>query len=135
MLPIWVTHPLPPAQRLLLSYSSQPTAYKVQDIVAVPVIGENCTQLENSTSTDPGPSPFHCTVTLEAYPCRDSIEIDWQLSYSGRSPLKFFSALLIPSERVPHNESDYKKAMAHDKAELMSEYPFHKEAQQRAHKF
>jgi hypothetical protein len=72
---------------------------------------------------------------LEVYPCQDSIEINWQLSYAGRSPLKHFSALLVPPQRVPHNESDYKKAMAHDRAELMSKYPFHKEAQRHAHNF
>ncbi|KAJ7910143.1 hypothetical protein B0H13DRAFT_2013124 [Mycena leptocephala] len=54
-----------------------PSAAGPKDIVAVPVTRENCTQLENSTSTDP-----------------DSIEIDWQLSYSGRSPLKFFNGLV-----------------------------------------
>ncbi|KAF8144766.1 hypothetical protein K438DRAFT_1992510 [Mycena galopus ATCC 62051] len=34
--------------------------------------------------------------------------------------MKHFSASLVPPQRVPHNESDYKKAMAHDRAELMS---------------
>ncbi|KAJ7280273.1 hypothetical protein C8J57DRAFT_1712255 [Mycena rebaudengoi] len=80
-----------------------PSAAGPKDIVAVPVTRENCTLFENPTSTDP-----------------DSIEINWQLSYSGRSPLKYFSASLIPPERVPHNESDFKKAMAQDRAELMN---------------
>ncbi|KAJ7910040.1 hypothetical protein B0H13DRAFT_617333, partial [Mycena leptocephala] len=43
-----------------------------KDLVAVPVTRENCTQFGNTPSTDP-----------------DFIEINWQLSYSGRTPLKF----------------------------------------------
>jgi hypothetical protein len=64
-----------------------------------------------------------------AHPSKDFIEINWQLSYSGRTPLKFFSAdSFVPANRVLHNESDYKKVMEHDNAELMSEYSFCHEA-------
>ncbi|KAF7360598.1 hypothetical protein MVEN_00791200 [Mycena venus] len=75
-----------------------------KDLVAIPVTRENCTQPDNTTSTD-----------------QDFIDINWQLSYSGRSPLKYLGAdLFVPANRVLHNESDYKKAMAHDTAELMN---------------
>ncbi|KAJ7331519.1 hypothetical protein DFH08DRAFT_940114 [Mycena albidolilacea] len=75
-----------------------------KDLVAVPVTREICTQFGNTPSTDP-----------------DFVEINWQLSYSGRTPLKFFSAdSFVPANRVLHNESDYKKAIEHDNAELMN---------------
>ncbi|KAJ6588605.1 hypothetical protein B0H19DRAFT_1100250 [Mycena capillaripes] len=75
---------------------------KAQDIVALPVTRENCTQFENTSSTDP-----------------EFVNIDWQLSYSGRSPAKFVLADMgLTPNRVAHNESDYQKALAHDTAEL-----------------
>ncbi|KAJ7247760.1 hypothetical protein C8J57DRAFT_1358921 [Mycena rebaudengoi] len=73
-----------------------------KDISAVPVMRENCTQFENTSSTDP-----------------DFITINWQLSYSGRSPLKYLGAdLIVRPKRLPYNETDYKKAQEHDSAEL-----------------
>ncbi|KAJ6562522.1 hypothetical protein B0H19DRAFT_1248232 [Mycena capillaripes] len=73
-----------------------------KDIVPLPVTRENCTEFENMSSIDP-----------------EFVNIDWQLSYSGRSPKKFVAADMgLTSDRVPHNESDYKKALAHDAAEL-----------------
>ncbi|KAJ6537787.1 hypothetical protein B0H19DRAFT_1240499 [Mycena capillaripes] len=73
-----------------------------KDITAVPVTRENCTQFENASSTDP-----------------DFININWQLSYSGRSPLKYLSAdLIVRPKRPPYNETEYKKAQEHDAAEL-----------------
>ncbi|KAF7344378.1 hypothetical protein MSAN_01918800 [Mycena sanguinolenta] len=75
-----------------------------QDLVPVPVNRENCTQFENTSSTDP-----------------EFITIHWRLSYSGRSPAKYAGAELITApKRVAYNESDYKKAMAHSSAEIQN---------------
>ncbi|KAJ7315037.1 hypothetical protein DFH08DRAFT_425650 [Mycena albidolilacea] len=73
-----------------------------QDIVAIPVTRENCT---NTSSTDP-----------------DFIKIDWRISYSGRSPVKYLlsDSLDRSPSRVSYNESDYKKVMAHNKAEVLN---------------
>ncbi|KAJ6588607.1 hypothetical protein B0H19DRAFT_212203 [Mycena capillaripes] len=73
-----------------------------KDIVPLPVTRENCTQFENPSLTDP-----------------EFINIEWQISYSGRSPAKYIvTDMGLKPNRVPHNESDYKKALAHDSAEL-----------------
>ncbi|KAF7360594.1 hypothetical protein MVEN_00790800 [Mycena venus] len=89
-----------------------------KDLVAIPVTREKCTQPDNTTSTDPGASrlePYLCCLYLS----KDFIDINWQLSYSGRSPLKYVGAdLFMSTDRVLHNESDYKKAAEQDNAEL-----------------
>ncbi|KAF8205408.1 hypothetical protein K438DRAFT_1932226 [Mycena galopus ATCC 62051] len=81
-----------------------------KDIVAVPVTRENCTHFKNASSTDP-----------------DFIDINWLLSYSGRSPAKF---VMTDSNFAPHrvlyNESDFKKAMAHDQAETLNGFFGHR---------
>ncbi|KAF7328888.1 hypothetical protein MVEN_02518500 [Mycena venus] len=75
-----------------------------KDLIPIPVTREKCTEFKDPSATDP-----------------ESIDIEWQLSYTGRSPAKFSSAEMfaIPaSKRVPHHESEYKKTKAHDSAEL-----------------
>ncbi|KAJ7119609.1 hypothetical protein C8R44DRAFT_788507 [Mycena epipterygia] len=73
-----------------------------KDIILVPVTRENCAQSENESSSDP-----------------DFIEVNWQLSYSGRTPAKYVATeLFARPQRVDHLDSDYKKAKAHDSAEL-----------------
>ncbi|KAJ7792321.1 hypothetical protein B0H14DRAFT_2931666 [Mycena olivaceomarginata] len=94
-----------------------------QDIVAIPVTRENCTEFEN-TPSDP------------AYPSADFINVDWRISYSGRSPVKYLlsDSLAGSPQRVAYNESDYKKVMAHDTAELLnglSGHRFHADAHPR----
>ncbi|KAJ7119607.1 hypothetical protein C8R44DRAFT_982298 [Mycena epipterygia] len=49
---------------------------------------------------------------------KDFIDVNWQLSYSGRTPAKFIVAERMSAQRIGHLESDYKKANAHDAAEL-----------------
>ncbi|KAJ7471940.1 hypothetical protein FB451DRAFT_1251471 [Mycena latifolia] len=80
------------------SFSSGP-----KDLIPVPVTREKCMQSKNTPSTaDP-----------------DFIEIDWQLSYTGRTPPKFFMTEMFPRpQRVKHHDSEYKKTKAHDTAEL-----------------
>ncbi|KAJ7207989.1 hypothetical protein GGX14DRAFT_634694 [Mycena pura] len=73
-----------------------------KDIVPIPVTRVNCTDTENTSLNDP-----------------DFITVKWQLSFTGRSPAKFYSTELFSRpERVKHHSSEYKKAEAHDKAEL-----------------
>ncbi|KAJ7119545.1 hypothetical protein C8R44DRAFT_921775 [Mycena epipterygia] len=72
-----------------------------QDIIPIPVTRENCTQSENVTSSD-----------------SDFIEVNWKLSYSGRTPPKFRMVESMGPSRVGHLESDHKKANAQDTAEL-----------------
>ncbi|KAJ6632547.1 hypothetical protein B0H10DRAFT_1977759 [Mycena sp. CBHHK59/15] len=72
-----------------------------KDLVPLPVTREKCIGSQETTH-DP-----------------EFIDIDWHLSYSGRTPGKFVVTELIPkSHRVGHLESEYKKAKVHDKAEL-----------------
>ncbi|KAJ7255839.1 hypothetical protein B0H12DRAFT_1113039 [Mycena haematopus] len=74
------------------------------DIVPIPVTRENCTQFENASSTDP-----------------EFIEINWRLSYSGRSPAKYVGfASIRPPKRVSYNESDFKKVIAQEHAGLIN---------------
>jgi hypothetical protein len=86
---------------------------------------ENCTQFENTSSTDPGAVDLQIPTMFGAYSSADFITINWQLSYSGRSPLKYLGAdLIVRPKRLPYNETDYKKAQEHDSAELWSEFFF-----------
>ncbi|KAJ7641491.1 hypothetical protein FB45DRAFT_1022237 [Roridomyces roridus] len=72
-----------------------------KDIVRLPVTREKCPESENTPLDDP-----------------EFIEINWQLSFTGRSPAKFSSTEIYPRpHRVPHNASAYKMAKAHDSAE------------------
>ncbi|KAJ7619364.1 hypothetical protein FB45DRAFT_1007031 [Roridomyces roridus] len=92
-----------------------------KDLVPIPVTRENCTEWKNTTSMDP-----------------EFIEINWQLSYSGRSPLKYFAADQVPSQRVVHNETEYKKSQQHDSAELWNGlvgHRFHQDAHPRRRLF
>ncbi|KAF7344401.1 hypothetical protein MSAN_01921300 [Mycena sanguinolenta] len=80
-----------------------------KDLVPIPVSRENCLEFENMSSTDP----------------EEFIDINWRLSYSGRTPAKHFGSKLIldlPPKRVSYTESDYNKVTRHDAAELLSEY-------------
>ncbi|KAJ7245094.1 hypothetical protein C8J57DRAFT_1524589 [Mycena rebaudengoi] len=80
-----------------------------KDISAVPVMRENCTQFENTSSTDPGAVDLQIPTMFGAYSSADFITINWQLSYSGRSPLKYLGAdLIVRPKRLPYNETDYK---------------------------
>ncbi|KAJ7186864.1 hypothetical protein C8R46DRAFT_1058256 [Mycena filopes] len=73
-----------------------------KDLAPVPVTRENCPEIENAVSTDP-----------------EYVEINWRLSYSGRTPAKFgTSELFSHPSRVGFNDSEYKKIQAHDSAEL-----------------
>ncbi|KAJ6558139.1 hypothetical protein B0H19DRAFT_1150066 [Mycena capillaripes] len=73
-----------------------------KDIIPIPVTRGKCAKFEDPSATDP-----------------EFIDVDWEISYSGRTPGKFVtSELFAITERVGHHESDHKKAKAHDKAEL-----------------
>ncbi|KAJ7021462.1 hypothetical protein C8F04DRAFT_1140897 [Mycena alexandri] len=73
-----------------------------KDLVPVPVTRETCPELKNAASSDP-----------------EYIDINWRLSYSGRSPAKFGTSEIISHPtRVGYNDSEYKKIQAHDRAEL-----------------
>jgi hypothetical protein len=106
MPPIWVMHLLPLAQRLLHSRNSQ-LIRRCRSSHARKLHPVGKSDFNRSWSI----SPFPCNLTLKAYPCLDSIEMNWQLSYSGYSPLKYFSDFLVPLELVPYNENDYKKTI------------------------
>ncbi|KAJ6491584.1 hypothetical protein DFH09DRAFT_1377219 [Mycena vulgaris] len=72
-----------------------------KDLIPVPVTRETCAQ-DPPSSTDP-----------------DFMQVNWQLSYSGRTPAKFFATETFPRpQRVKHHDSEYKKTKAHDSAEL-----------------
>ncbi|KAJ7119542.1 hypothetical protein C8R44DRAFT_177044 [Mycena epipterygia] len=72
-----------------------------KDIIPVPVTRENCTQSDNVTSNDP-----------------EFVEVNWKLSYSGPTPPEFVLFQQVKAQRIGHLKSDYKKAEAHDTAEL-----------------
>ncbi|KAJ7847742.1 hypothetical protein B0H14DRAFT_3675132 [Mycena olivaceomarginata] len=60
-----------------------------------------------------------------AYPSADFINVDWRISYLGRSPAKYLlsDSLAESPKHVAYNKSDYKKVMPHDKAELLNAHP------------
>ncbi|KAJ7619341.1 hypothetical protein FB45DRAFT_1095422 [Roridomyces roridus] len=70
---------------------------------------------------------------LAAHAFLEFIEINWQISYSGRSPRKYFVADQVPSQRVAHNETEYKKNQQHDSAELWSKFSFPRLSYPRSH--
>ncbi|KAF8147742.1 hypothetical protein K438DRAFT_1867249 [Mycena galopus ATCC 62051] len=81
-----------------------------KDLIPIPVTREKCIEFEDPSATDP-----------------DFIDIRWQLSYSGRSPEKFVAGELFSRpNRVPHHESEYKKAKAHNSAELWNGFYGHR---------
>ncbi|KAF7344392.1 hypothetical protein MSAN_01920400 [Mycena sanguinolenta] len=56
-------------------------------------------------------------------PHPEYIDINWQLSYSGRSPGEHLNSKLLqgrPSRPLSYAGSDYKKAIAHDKEEMLN---------------
>ncbi|KAF7344398.1 hypothetical protein MSAN_01921000 [Mycena sanguinolenta] len=78
-----------------------------KDLVPVPVSNKICSPLQNVSATDP-----------EEY-----IDINWQLSYSGRSPGEHLNSKLLqgrPSRPLSYAESDYKKAIARDTEEMLN---------------
>ncbi|KAJ7302358.1 hypothetical protein DFH08DRAFT_74267 [Mycena albidolilacea] len=81
-----------------------------KDVIPIPMTRQKCAESEDPSATDP-----------------DSIDIHWQLSYSGRSPGKFVSAELWSfPKRVPHHDSEYKKAKEHDSAEVWNGFHGHR---------
>ncbi|KAJ7262642.1 hypothetical protein B0H12DRAFT_1231091 [Mycena haematopus] len=73
-----------------------------KDVIPIPVTRERCTEFEDPSETDP-----------------DFVDIHWQLSYSGRSPAKYVAGELFSRpNRVPHHESEHKKAKEQNSAEL-----------------
>ncbi|KAJ6510568.1 hypothetical protein C8R45DRAFT_964526 [Mycena sanguinolenta] len=73
-----------------------------KDVIPIPVTREKCTEFEDPSATDP-----------------EFIDIHWQLSYSGRSPAKYVAGELFSQPtRVPHHESEHKKAKGQNSAEL-----------------
>ncbi|KAF7290584.1 hypothetical protein MIND_01298500 [Mycena indigotica] len=73
-----------------------------KDIIPIPVTRTNCTDGSTNSANDP-----------------TYFEVNWRISFSGRSPAKFSATELFPSaERVAHHKSAFKMTQAHDSAEL-----------------
>ncbi|KAJ6495434.1 hypothetical protein C8R45DRAFT_987322 [Mycena sanguinolenta] len=82
----------------------------LRTLIILPLPGlvprENCSLLENMSVTDP-----------------EFIDINWRLSYSGRSPGEHINSKVIlglPSNPVSYMESDYRKAIVHDTEEMIN---------------
>ncbi|KAJ7619340.1 hypothetical protein FB45DRAFT_1095418 [Roridomyces roridus] len=73
-----------------------------KDLVQIPVSREICDYDHMASKKDPG-----------------FMDVNWQLSYSGRSPLKFFAAdQIVQTNRVSFNETECKTVKAQESAEL-----------------